>query len=254
LTEEDRVVTEYLLPGSADEAAAQLAGGAALMAGGTTVMPRVLAGSLAETRVVGLARAGLDGVRRENGRIVIGACTTLSAVAAIEGTPALAAAAAAVGGPALRNMATIGGNLLAGAPYGDVGVALLALGAEVDLGGRTAAIDDFWEEFRPGVDIVRSVSFNADPAAVFVRWARRAANSPAVVCVAVAGGRVAVGGVGEHPVRSAGAEAHLDDPGAAGEAAAAEVDPPTDGIASSWYRKRMTEVFVRRALEESHAV
>ena len=60
--------------------------------------------------------------------------------------------------------------------------------------------------------------------------------------------------MGEHPVRSAGAEAHLEDPGAAGAAAAAEVDPPTDGIASSWYRKRMTEVFVRRAVEESHAV
>jgi CO/xanthine dehydrogenase FAD-binding subunit len=106
------------------------------------------------------------------------------------------------------------------------------------------------------VDIVRSVALNDDVAAdsVYVRWARRAANSPAVVCVAVAGGRVAIGGVGDHPVRSAGAEAHLRDPGAAGEAAAAEVDPPTDGIASSWYRKRMTAVFVRRALEESHAV
>ena len=89
---------------------------------------------------------------------------------------------------------------------------------------------------------------------MFIRWARRAANSPAVVCVAVAGGRVAIGGVGPHPVRSAGAEAHLDDPGAAGKAAAAEVDPPTDGIASGWYRKRMTEVFVRRALEAWHAV
>jgi CO/xanthine dehydrogenase FAD-binding subunit len=72
--------------------------------------------------------------------------------------------------------------------------------------------------------------------------------------VAVAGGRVAVGGVGEHPVRSAGAEAHIDNPEAAGAAAAAEVDPPADGIASSWYRKRMTEVFVRRALEAWHAV
>jgi CO/xanthine dehydrogenase FAD-binding subunit len=72
--------------------------------------------------------------------------------------------------------------------------------------------------------------------------------------VAVAGGRVAVGGVGEHPVRSAGAEAHIDDPEAAGRAAAAEVDPPADGIASSWYRKRMTEVFVRRALEAWHGV
>jgi carbon-monoxide dehydrogenase medium subunit len=248
------VVTEYLLPSSADEAAAQLAGGAALMAGGTTVMPRALAGALDASRVVGLARAGLDGVERAGGRTVIGACTTLAVVARLDRAPALAAAAGAVGGPALRNMATIGGNLLAGAPYGDVGVALLALGASVDLGDREVAIDDFWDRFRPGVDIVRSVAFNDDPAAVYVRWARRAANSPAVVCVAVAGGRVAIGGVGEHPVRSAGAEAHLDDPGAAGAAAAAEVDPPTDGIASSWYRKRMTELFVRRALEESHAV
>jgi aerobic carbon-monoxide dehydrogenase medium subunit len=250
------VITQYLLPSSADEAAAELAGGAALMAGGTTVMPRVLAGGLEAERVVGLARAGLDGVRREDGRTVIGATTTLAAVARLDHAPALAAAAGAVGGPALRNMATVGGNLLAGAPYGDLGAALLALGAEVDLGDRVVDVERLWDEFRPGVDIVRSVSFNDDAAAgsVFVRCARRAANSPAVVLVAVAGGRVALGGVGEHPVRSAGAEAHLDDPGAAGAAAAAEVDPPTDGMASAWYRTRMTEVFVRRALEESHAV
>jgi aerobic carbon-monoxide dehydrogenase medium subunit len=250
------VVTEYLLPSSADEAAAQLAGGAALMAGGTTVMPAALAGALGAERVVGLARAGLDGVRREGGRTVIGATTTLAAVARLDHAPALAAAAEAVGGPALRNMATIGGNLLAGPPYGDLGVALLALDAEVDLGDRVVRIADFWDEFQRGMDIVRAVSFNDDAAAdsVYLRWARRAANSPAVVCVAVAGGRVAIGGGGEHPVRSAGAEAHLDDPGAAGAAAAAEVDLPTDGIASSWYRNRMTELFVRRALEASHAV
>ena len=52
-------MTEYLLPESADEAAEQLAGGAAVMAGGTTVMPAVLAGTFAVDRVVGLARAAL---------------------------------------------------------------------------------------------------------------------------------------------------------------------------------------------------
>jgi CO/xanthine dehydrogenase FAD-binding subunit len=244
------VVTEYLLPGSADEAVAQLDGGV-LMAGGTTVMPAVLAGELTQTRVVGLARAGLDGVSRQDGRTTIGACVTLAAVSALDHAPALAAAAAAIGGPALRNMATIGGNVVLG---GDVAVALLALDASVDLGSRSAPLADLWGALSG--EVVRSVSFNDDAAAdsVFVRWARRAANSPAVVCVAVAGGRVAIGGVGSHPVRSAGAEAHLDDPGAAGTAAAAEVDPPTDGIASAWYRRRMTEVFVRRALEASHAV
>jgi CO/xanthine dehydrogenase FAD-binding subunit len=250
------VVTEYLLPDSADQAVSQLAGGAAVMAGGTTVMPAVLAGSLAATRVIGLARAGLDGVERRDGRTVVGATVTLAAVAALGHAPALAAAAAEVGGPALRNMATIGGNLLAGWPYGDVGVALLALGADVELGDRTVPLDRFWDEFRPGEDLVRAVSFDDAAAAgsVYVRWGRRAANSPAVVCVAVAGGRVAIGGVAEHPIRSAGAEAHLDDPAAAGVAAAGEVDPLTDGIASGWYRRRMTEVFVRRAVEESHAV
>jgi CO/xanthine dehydrogenase FAD-binding subunit len=242
------LVTEYLLPDSADAAAAQLADGAAVMAGGTTVMPAALAGSLAAERVVGLARAGLDRVERSGGRTVLGACVTLARVAALDGVPALSAAAAAVGGPALRNMATVGGNLHVTAPYGDLGVPLLALGAEVD--GRP--IEAFWAA--GGGGLVRSIAFDDDPSSVYVRWARRAANSPAVVCVAVSLGRVAIGGVAPHPVRSAGAEAQFDDPAAAGAAAAAEVDPPTDAIASSWYRKRMTELFVRRALEERHAV
>jgi aerobic carbon-monoxide dehydrogenase medium subunit len=241
------VVTEYLLPESADEAAAQLADGAAVMAGGTMVMPAAIAGSLPVTRVVGLTRAGLDGISRAGGRTSLGACVTLARVAELDGVPALSAAAAAVGGPALRNMATVGGNLCVSAPYGDVGVALLALGASVD--GRP--IDEFWAS--PG-GLVRSIEFADDRSSVFVRWARRAANSPAVVSVAVAGSRVAIGGMAAHPVRSPGAEARLDDPAAAGAAAAAEVDPPTDAIASSWYRRRMTEVFVRRALEAFHAV
>ena len=81
-----------------------------------------------------------------------------------------------------------------------------------------------------------------------MRWARRAANSPVVVSVAVSRGRVALGGVAPHPVRSPGAEA--GDPAAA----AAEIDPPTDEVASAWYRRRMTELFVRRALEARDAV
>ena len=69
--------------------------------------------------------------------------------------------------------------------------------------------------------------------------------------MAVSGGRVALGGVAPHPVRSPAAEARLDDPAAAGEAAAAAIDPPTDAIASAWYRRRMTRLFVQRALEEA---
>jgi aerobic carbon-monoxide dehydrogenase medium subunit len=241
------MITEYVLADSADAAATRLADGVAVMAGGTVLLPR----GVEVERVVGLARAGMDAIEQRDGRTTLGATATLAAVARLDGPVALAAAA--VGGPALRNMATVGGNLLAGAPYGDLGVALLALDAEVDLGSRTVRLEDFWDAFRPGEELIRSVSY-ADAPGVYVRWARRAANSPAVVSVAVSGGRVALGGVAPHPVRSPAAEAHLDDPEAAGEAAAAEVDPPTDGLASSWYRRRMTRVFVRRALEESHGV
>ena len=42
--------------------------GAAVMGGGTTVMPAVHAGALDAERVIGLARAGLDGIEREDGR------------------------------------------------------------------------------------------------------------------------------------------------------------------------------------------
>ena len=239
------MITQYLLPDSADQAVAELAPNTTVMGGGTTVMPAAHAGALDAERVVGLARAGLDRIEREGGRTVLGAMTPLAAVAELDGVPALADAARAVGGPALRNMASVGGNLVVG---GDVAVALLALGAEVRTSDRTIPLDEFWSSFRPGEEIVTAVAFDDDPRSVYLRLARRAANSPAVVSVAVSRSRVALGGVAPHPVRSPGAEA--GDP----VAAAQEIDPPSDAVASAWYRRRMTELFVRRALEASHAV
>jgi CO/xanthine dehydrogenase FAD-binding subunit len=230
------MITQYLLPESAEEAAAELGAEVAVMGGGTTVMPAVHAGTLDASRVVGLARAGLAGIERDGGRTTIGAMTPL---AALDG--ALAEPARAVGGPALRNMATIGGNLVIG---GDVATALVALDAEVLLSSRTIPVAEFWSSFRPGEEIVLSVSFDDDPGLVFLRLARRAANSPAVVSVAVSRGRVALGAVAPHPILS------VADP----VRAAAEIDPPDDAVASAWYRRRMTELFVRRALEQSDAV
>jgi CO/xanthine dehydrogenase FAD-binding subunit len=236
------VITSYLLPDSAEAAVAELAPDVAVLGGGTVVMPAAHAGTLDAERVVGLARAGLAGIEHNNGRTTIGAMTPLAAVAELEG--AVGAAARAVGGPALRNMATVGGNLLVGAPYGDVATALLALGAEVRLDSRTIPLEELWDSFREGEELIVAVAFDDDPDSVFLRCARRAANSPAVVSVAVSRGRVALGGVAAQPVLAP----------ADAEAAAAAIDPPTDAIASAWYRRRMTELYVRRALEGSHAV
>ena len=129
------MITQYLLPDSADAAVAELHD-AVIMAGGTTVMPAAHAGALDGSRVIGLARAGLAGISRDGSRVTVGAMTPL---AALDG--ALAGAARSVGGPALRNMATIGGNLVIG---GDVATALLALDAEVALSSRTVPVAEFW--------------------------------------------------------------------------------------------------------------
>src|SRR5262249_11913105 len=99
-----------------------------------------------------------------------------------------------------------------------------------------------------------------------LRYGRRQANTPAVVAVAarvvigadgaVTDARLALGAAGPHPLRARQAEAALigrpldqDSIIAAAQAAQAECDPPTDALASGWYRKKMVGVFVKRALE-----
>ena len=111
----------------------------------------------------------------------------------------------------------------------------------------------------------RSRSPRAARETAFLKFGRKHSNTPAVVTVAVAverrdgrvrTARIALGAAGPHAIRAASAEAVLT--GAvldaaviqqAAKAAAAECQPFTDGIATEWYRRRMVDVFVRRALE-----
>ncbi len=101
----------------------------------------------------------------------------------------------------------------------------------------------------------------------FVKFGRKAANTPAVVTVAARARmdddgiahdvRIALGAAGPHPLRARAAEEllegrRLDAEAIAGaaEAAANESDPVTDAVASDWYRRRMTGVITGRALEQ----
>jgi len=100
----------------------------------------------------------------------------------------------------------------------------------------------------------------------YLRYGRRQANTPAVVAVAVrvvmgrdetvSDARIALGAAGPYALRALQAEAALiggplDDAriASAAMAAQAECDPPTDALASGWYRRRMVGVYVQRALE-----
>jgi CO/xanthine dehydrogenase FAD-binding subunit len=245
-----------------------------VMGGGTIVIGLVNDGLLFPRRAMSLRHAGLDQIQRADGRLTIGATATLARLAALDAPSILAQAAAAVGGPALRTLATIGGNLFAPSPAGDVAVALLALDAEVELvgarGTRRLPLDQFFSGPRqtacePGELVVGLHMPGADGQTAYVRYGRRQANTPAVVAIAVrvvlAGevvreARIALGAAGPHPLRALGAEAalvgcQLNAASIAGAAAsaAAECDPPTDALASAWYRRKMVEVYTRRALE-----
>src|SRR5262245_18130408 len=97
------------------------------MGGGTIVMGLVNDGRLFPSKVISLARAGIDGLHEADGAIEIGAATTIARLSRLDSLPLLAQAANMFGAPAVRTMATIGGNLFATPPYGDIAVPLLAL-------------------------------------------------------------------------------------------------------------------------------
>jgi xanthine dehydrogenase YagS FAD-binding subunit len=107
---------EYSSPSSAEEALRLLTAESRALAGGTDLLPLMKADLAAPSRLVNVKRFLDDRIREDTGALSIGALTVLDE---IEKNPvirqrytALAEAAAAAASPQLRNMATIGGNLL----------------------------------------------------------------------------------------------------------------------------------------------
>ncbi len=238
-------------------------------------MPLVNEGISLPAAVMGLRLAGLDGIERANGRLRIGATTTLTQLLDQDAVPVLREAARNTASWSVRNMGTVGGNLFTPPPGGDVAVALLALDASVTLAGargaRVVSLADFYtgfltNELAPDELLAELwVPIPTRPTA-YLKFGRKHANTPAVVTVAarvdwsggrVADARIALGAVGPHPIRARRAEQVVVGSGldagavaAAAEAAMQECEPFTDGIATEWYRRRMVGLFVGRALQQ----
>jgi carbon-monoxide dehydrogenase medium subunit len=151
----------------------------------------------------------------------------------------------------------------------------VALDASLTLAGpsgeRSVPIADFYTGFMTNLlapdELLVGIRVPVrDEPTAYVKFGRKHANTPAVVTVAariawdgsrVADARIALGAVGPHPIRARQAEQLLVgtslDAGAiadAASAAAEECEPFTDAIATDWYRRRMTRLFVGRALEQ----
>jgi CO/xanthine dehydrogenase FAD-binding subunit len=262
---------------TAGEASAALSReGARYLGGGTLLVRAVNEGDIATSGYVRTTDPALSGIEISQQKVRIGASTTMSMIARCSELAAISPAAKAVGGPAIRNMATVGGNLFAPAPYGDFTVALQALGAIVHTTGGDMEIDDFLAR-RDGFGehgehggqraIVTAVSFGfrAEDSFKFVKVSRIKPKGVSVLSIGavierdpqglVTAARISLGCMADRPMRAAAAEkaligAPLTRTGIAEAAAVigADTNPITDPIASAWYRTEVLPVHFSRLL------
>ena len=277
---------EYYEPSSLDEAFAILeAHGdeAHLLAGGTALVLLMRLGLVMPAHVVSLRR--IDGLREigilPNGGLEIGALVTHAEIersALVQRFfPPLAQTFGRVATARIRNQATAGGNIAHADPASDPPPMLLALEAELVIarrnGTRTVAIADFFTglfetSLAPGeiVTAIRVPPPAAGTRGTYVKFLPASKDDFATVSIAAVVGtakdgtcehvRLALGGVGSTALRARRAEASLagkaltaDTIGAAATLVRDEVDPLSDARGSAHYKREMTGVWLRRALE-----
>jgi aerobic carbon-monoxide dehydrogenase medium subunit len=272
---------EYVRATSLDDAVAKLkaaGSGAKLIAGGHSLVPLMKLRLSEPSVLIDVARIpDLAGIRERDGKIVIGAATVHSDVAASpllrERCPAIAEAAAVIGDPQVRNRGTIGGSIAHADPSADMPAVLVALNAEIHLKGpggwRVVMAQDFFTDlFTVNIssdEIIAAIQFTPAKVSAYAKLVQRASHY-AIVGVAaaleVSGGsivsaRIGLTGATSHAQRLAGVERALanrplskDTIAAAAELAAEGLEGINSDIhASVDYRRAMVPVITRRALQ-----
>jgi carbon-monoxide dehydrogenase medium subunit len=246
---------------------------ARFLAGGTDLIIQINRGRTSPKHLISLDGLGLDTIGESPTEYVIGAMATHDEVVTHPGFQtnliALTQASAVIGGRQVRNIATVGGNIVNASPAADLVPVLLALDATVDLrgsaGSRSMPLNRFLVERgrteRRPEEILTVVRFDKPPAASatwFLKAGRRKAMEISVICVAahlVRGGkaRIAIGAAASRTMRVPEAEALVEKQGAAafreaGRIAADTMTPIDDVRASARYRKLLVATLVERAL------
>lgn len=215
--------------------------------------------------------------------LTVGAATTMNQVASHPDVrshyPLLAQAASSVASYAIRNRATIGGNLCNASPCADTTAAILALDGQVALHGprgeRVLAAQEFFEG--PGKTVLQPAEFLAaihfatprpNNVGKYIKLGRSRAGDLALVGVAIFGFadgsaasgydfRIALGSVGPTVFRASEAESLLgtEPPGRASFALAAEkameaATPIDDVRGTAAYQRAMVRNLTLRGLEQ----
>jgi len=279
---------DYRAPSRLDEAIALLAGeGARSLAGGTDLMVQMRSGRLNPGRIVDLKRIPeMLGVREVAGGFEIGAATACAAIgehaALATAWPGVVEAARLIGSAQVQGRASLGGNLCNASPSADVIPSLMVHGATAQVAGergvRTVAVGDFCTA--PGRtcladgEILVRLCVPLPPArsgSMFLRFTPRNEMDIAVVSVGAAvvldaklarivSARIALGAVAPTPLlaQQAGALLAGQEPGdaayqQAAEAARGIISPIDDMRGTREFRRHVTGVLVRRALETAVA-
>ena len=281
---------QYINASSAREALAALLeadGSGVIVAGATDLMVDYKAGKVKSTVWIDVTRAAdLVGITEEDGKLVIGAATTLTTIARSplvkKYFPSLAQGCGTVGSLQIRNSATLVGNVVSAQPAGDGAMSLAPLAPTFTVlsadGKRQLSMGEMYAGFaRSTIDhsreLVTKISIplpKPGEAAAFVRLElRKSLSLPMLNCAAmvhVEGGkvtwaRITMAPVGVGPVRATAAEEYLagqeltDEVMArAGELALENANPRSNPLRGSReYRLETLPVIVRRALEACRA-
>jgi carbon-monoxide dehydrogenase medium subunit len=259
---------------------------AAFYCGGTELLLLLKLGFASFRHLVDLKRIDeLDGVRADDGELVVGAAVTHRELERSdlvrERLPPLATMERGVANIRVREVGTLGGNLCFSDPHSDPATFLLALDAEVECrrgaeAARRISISDFvigpyQTSLRPA-EVLTCVRIPVPPRGVGVAHAKFAFHerpTATVACLArvgegvVAEARIAVGSVGPRPVRATAAEQLLT--GApvdelrggllaeAGERAAEAAAPVDDANGSAEYKAQLVRVLVGQTFGQALA-
>jgi carbon-monoxide dehydrogenase medium subunit len=255
---------------------------AKLIAGGHSLLPIMKLRLARPSVLVDVDRlSDLEYVRDDGAAIEIGAVTRIGALVndtvLTEHCPIMAYAAGQVGDPQVRHRATIGGSIAHGDPASDPPTVLLTLDGEVVARGpsgerRIPAAELFTGPFETALaadEVLTAVRVPKLPAGTgwsYQKFHRRAIDWALVGVAAVLergnGGigrtRVGLTNMGLTPLRASGVEGAMaggdrspDSLRSAAEHAAEGTSPPEDTNGSSEYRRELSKVLVRRALEEA---
>ena len=253
-----------------------------ILAGGTDLLVMIQENIISPDEVIDISSIEeLKGIEESSGRIRLGALVTHGRIADSnllrEKAVPLVESCSEVGSPQIRNLGTIGGNLVMASPSGDSLPALYVLGAEVILaskeGERSIPIEDFLIGVKKSVirpeELLVAVTFpgmRADDRGFFKKLGQRKALAISKVSISaivslrdrvVTSVRIALGAVATTVIRTPRTESFL-----VGQALTPEVISEASRICSeesraitdirstAGYRDEMAGLLLARGLEE----